>query len=48
MFILSRTVVRVKAIHPTTDFIGRGFSLNFIRFADKKDIVKTPENAWYW
>ena len=29
MFILSRTVVRVKAIHPTTDFIGRGFLAEF-------------------
>ena len=24
MFILSRTDVRVKAIHPTSDFVGRG------------------------
>ena len=25
ILILSRTVVRVKAIHPTSDFVGRGF-----------------------
>ena len=29
MFILSRTLVRVKAIHPTTYFIGRGFLAEF-------------------
>ena len=30
MFILSRTVVRVKAIHPTSDFIGRGFLASYL------------------
>ena len=30
MFILSRTVVRVKAIHPTSDFIGMGFLASYL------------------
>ncbi len=30
MFILPRTVVRVKAIHPTSDFIGRGFLASYL------------------
>ena len=35
--ILPRTAVRVKAIHPTTDFVdfvGRGFTLNFITLSE--------------
>ena len=38
--ILSRTTVRVKAIHPTTDFIRRGFLVEFY----KKE--ETDGNIW--
>ena len=39
--ILSRTTVRVKAIHPTTDFIRRGFLAEFYNWHSKRPRLAT-------
>ena len=37
--ILPRTAVRVKAIHPTTDFIGRGFPAKFYKNLKESEVI---------
>ena len=39
VFILAQTYVCVKVIHPTTDFIGRGFPAEFYKNLKESEVI---------